>query len=347
VEAWHYYPDMAKPWIKPAIAATVDICVRHRPDAIWATAGPISSWIVAQQASERTGVPYVLDLRDPWGLNYYESELRRPRQIKQLDHRNMSRVLKGAQAVVFLFDSVAECYRRAYPDALDPAKIHIIPNGYDGTIDMCRRPTADRCLILYTGTLCSYRYDTLLQAVRLLKQSDAELARRLHLVFLGEGTEVLANEASSFNLSDVVTTRPPMSYAEIEQLQEGAHAFLVLGRPSTRKDYQLLAGAKLFAYLKTGQPIVGILPLDETRKVLQRVGVVTVADVDSPVQIVEVLRRILDAWSSNTLRALAPDRIACTAYSAECQTAGLICALEAMPAAEPFALRSAQVPATI
>jgi hypothetical protein len=67
-EAWCYHPDMAMGWIKPAVKATVQMCARKRPDIIWATAGPLSSFVVAQQASQCTGVPYVLDFRDAWTI---------------------------------------------------------------------------------------------------------------------------------------------------------------------------------------------------------------------------------------------------------------------------------------
>src|SRR5262249_38764630 len=101
--ACYYQPDMEKRWIKPAIEATVELCTRKRPNVIWATASPLSAWIVAQRASTTTGVPYVLDLRDPIGLSYYEPHLRQPEWVKRRIKRVMYQLFKGAQSVVFLF----------------------------------------------------------------------------------------------------------------------------------------------------------------------------------------------------------------------------------------------------
>ena len=64
------------------------------------------------------------------------------------------------------------------------------------------------------------------------------------------------------------------------------------------RGYELFAGAKLFGYLKAGMPILGVLPSDETRKVLLRVGVRTVADIDSPAEIAGVLSDLVIAWSA-------------------------------------------------
>jgi glycosyltransferase involved in cell wall biosynthesis len=346
-EAWCYHPDMAMCWIQPAVKATVHMSARQRPDVIWATAGPVSSFIVAQRVSQRTGVPYVLDFRDAWTITYNEFEARRPAWATRLDRRALYRLLAGAQAVTFRYHTEAECYWHAYGGALDASRIHIIPNGYEGAIDEFVVLKGDKCTILYAGTLSSYRYDTLLQALHRLKISDPARARRLRLLVIGEGAEALADDAAGLGLSDIVETAGPTSYAEIARLQREAHALLVLGRPPTMKGHELFAGAKLFSYLKAGQPIVGVLPPDETTKILHRVGVSTVADGNSPAEIVAVFQQLLDAWSGGTLSSLIPDRAACQAYSAERQTAALVCALEGKPAAEPFVPHSVEIPPSL
>jgi len=259
----------------------------------------------------------------------------------------MHRLLKGARAVVFLFDTVAECYYRAFPGALDPSKIHIIPNGYEDTVEEFVPPNGNKCTILYTGTLATYRYDTLLQSLALFKKIDPTKAKQLRLLFVGEATDDLDKKAASLGLSDIVETTGSTSHAEITRLQREAHAFLVLGRPRTMKGYELVAGAKLFEYLKAKRPIVGVLPLDETRKILQSVGVSTIADVDSPSEIVAVLRPVLDAWSRGSLSELTPDQAACKTYSAERQTAALVRALEGAPAMDPFVPEAVAVPLSL
>src|SRR5438445_276030 len=223
----------------------------------------------------------------------------------------MFRLLKGPQAVIFRYDTEAECFWRAYQGALDAARIHLIPNGYEGSIDKFTLRDGNKCNILYTGTLSDYRYDTLLQALRSLKQSSPELIRQLHFHFVGEGTEALGEQGAALGLSDVITTSGPIFHEAVTQLARESHALLVLGRPPTMRGYELFAGAKLFGYLKAGRPIVGVLPDDQTKKVLLQLGVTTVADVDSQSEIVALLRRVLEAWSQGKLSSLVPQRAAC------------------------------------
>jgi hypothetical protein len=347
LEAWCYHPDMAKGWISPALKATLGVCSRRKPHVIWATGGPWSSFIVAERASQRTSVPYVLDFRDSWTLTPDPFEARRPAWAKRSDRRTLHRLFERAQAIILRYETEAECYWRMYKTALDVAKIHLIPNGYEGTIDESPVPGGDQFTILYTGTLLYYRYDTLLQAIHWFKKFDPARAKRLRLLFVGDGWEALANDAAAFGLSDIVATAGPTPYADITRMQREAHALLMLEREPTIKGYELLAGAKLFGYLKAGRPIVGVLPSGEAKRILQRVGVSTVADVDSPVEIIGVLRQLLEAWETRTLSSLVPTRIACEAYSAKRQTAALVRALEGMPAAEPFIPESVEIPRSL
>jgi len=233
-----------------------------------------------------------------------------------------------------------------YQNALDPARIHIIPNGYSGEPDRSVSPEADKCTILYAGTLPPYRYDTLLEALQLLKKTDPGRCAWLRFVFVGDGMETLAREALAAGISDMIETHETVSFAEVARLQQNAHALLLLGvRPS--RGYEL-CGSKVFSYLKANRPILGIVsPADEMRKVLSRVGISTIADPDDTNEIYAVLQNVLDAWSSGTLAWLLPDQNACKAYSAERQTAALVRALEGVSAAEPFIPGCVEVPPSV
>ena len=86
------------------------------------------------------------------------------------------------------------------------------------------------------------------------------------------------SRAQSQGLNDIIEIRKPVAYEEILSLHREAHAFLILGRQSDIKGHELLAGAKLFEYLKARRPIIGVLPHDETRKILRKVGIWTIAN---------------------------------------------------------------------
>lgn len=340
VEACVYRPDTAMGWIKPAILKVRAVCRQDRPNIIWATIGPLSAGVVAYRTSLATAIPYVLDFRDPWGLGYYPEELRRPGWAKKRDDEVMFQMFERAQAVVFMFESIAEQYVRVFPGALTREKIHIIPNGFDGTVEPFTHTPGDQCTVLYAGTLHTYRYDKLLEGLVQLKREDPVRAARLRLLFVGEGLRGLTESVKAFELRDMVETVPPVSSMEIRRIQHQAHALLVLGRTSGRKGHELVAGAKLFGYLQAGRPIIGVLPQDETRRILQQVGSSLIADADSCHEVVTVFQQIVDAWSNRTLESLVPNRVACEAYSSKRQIETLLCALQRVPRSKPPASSS-------
>jgi hypothetical protein len=328
IEAWIYRPDIAMPWIRPTVREIMTICHQSRPDVIWATIGPLSSGVVAYKASISTRVPYVLDFRDPWGLDYYAEEIRRPAWARSVDNNIMRRMFERAQAVIFLFESIAERYVRTFSGALDRSKIHIIPNGFEGAVESFFRAPGLHCKVLYAGTLSSYRYDTLLEGLVRLRRQDSDRAKKLKLLFVGENFEEMANRVANLDIQDMVEIAPSTSHSEILRLQREAHALLVLGRRAGRTGHELVAGAKLFGYLQAGRPIIGILPNDETRRILKEVGSTLIADANSPAEVVTVFERVINAWSNRTLESLVPNRAACDVYSSSRQISALVAALD-------------------
>jgi hypothetical protein len=153
---------------------------------------------------------------------------------------------------------------------------------------------------------------------------------------VGESTAELVENAAAKGVADMIVVSGPTSQSALHELSRRAAALLILERPASMKGHELLAGAKLFGYLKARKPILGVLPQCEARNILKDVGVSTVADVDSISDINAKLRQLVTAWSEGKLPDFAPDASACRKYSAETQTAALICALERRPAAESF-----------
>jgi hypothetical protein len=348
IEACCYHPDMAMPWIRPSVAAAVEACARLQASVIWATAGPVASFSVAEQVSQRTNIPYVLDFRDAWTITHNEFEALRPKWVRDRDRRNMYRLLANAQAVIFTYESVAQCFWTAYRGALKKDRIHLIPNGFEGPIEEFTVPThSDRCEILYAGTLSSYDYEPFLISIQRFKELDASLSTKLHVRFVGEGMDNVARRAATLGLADIVETSEAVTHSEVVNLQKQAHALLIFGRPKEMKGHELFAGAKLFGYLKSGKPILGVLPHDETKRILEYVGVSTIASVDSIAEILAALKQLLSAYCSHRLFSLVPNRSACLVFSAERQAQDLLPALEGRPPAKLFAPGTAKIPPSL
>jgi hypothetical protein len=199
--------------------------------------------------------------------------------------------------------------------------------------------------VVYTGYIDGYWYESVFDALVELKRSDPDVVRKLRFVFAGEGARAISQLADRLALSDIVKTTGVLPFSETNQLQSRADALLLLGwRPGRGREFR---GSKIFGYLKAARPIVGVLPDDENKRILQSVGVRTIAHAGSIPEIIEVFRRLVKTWSTGDLASLLPDPTACEKYSAETQTLALVRALEGLPPDEPFTPGACAVPPSL
>jgi glycosyltransferase involved in cell wall biosynthesis len=260
----------------------------------------------------------------------------RPWWAQHRDRRLLRRLLRNAQSVVFFYAAEAECFWRMYRDVLDVERIHVIPNGFDGSVEPFVPLDTPVFHILYTGTLSDYGYEGFLQALTTFVRRDPNRARHIAVQFVGEQEPAMTERVGELGLTQVVSVHPPVSHAAVGELQRRAHALLMLERKPSHKGHELLAGAKLFGYLQAGKPILGVVPHGEAERILREVGVTTVADASSVDEIGRSLETLYRSWQAGTLMTLAPQAEACERYSGRAQAAALARALEGRPALEPF-----------
>ncbi|GEM_PF-1154606 len=346
-EAWLYHPDLAMFWIRPAVEAGLLACETRKPSVVWATGGPWSAFVAAARLSSATAVPYVLDFRDCWTLTNNDFRALRPSWASSRDRRTLYRLFQNAQAVIFRYLSEAECYWRAYPGALRQERVFIIPNGFEGNVESFPLPDGDRMVVLHAGTLSSYRYDSLLDGLVLLTRKNQHYRHQIVFLFVGEGADRVEADAARRGLVGMVSARPATANAALASLYRSAHVLLVLGRENGMRGHELLAGAKLFGYLKTGRPILGVLPEDETARILKQVGVTTIAPADDSGQIASVLETLLTTWSAGRLTSLAPDPALCEVFSSQNQIEHYLPALEDRAPVVPFVPGQASVPPSL
>ncbi len=113
-------------WVNPAVRLGMEITQEHKPQAIVVTMSPFSASRAGIELKERTGLPLVFDLRDPWALD--ETRIYPTRWHAWRDRVAMRKALGAADLVVMNTPESA----KAIGEAFDlPGKIIAITNGYD------------------------------------------------------------------------------------------------------------------------------------------------------------------------------------------------------------------------
>jgi glycosyltransferase involved in cell wall biosynthesis len=276
-------PDRAILWHPRAYAAARRILKSRTVDLICATGEPYSSFLLARRLSKRTGVPFVVDMRDPWTLEPYRDE--RPTRLRQaIERRQERRVLEGAAHCVFATQSL-ETYGTAYPAFAD--KFEYIPNGYDADDLAGVAPRAfDRFTVVHNGTfLPGYRTpDTFLEGLRRLLALHPELRHALKVLLVGKpGPE--RGLANRMGLDDVVESAGYQPHRVSLEFVTGADLLLLVGGRHRWEET-----GKIYEYLAAGKPVLGVVePTGAAAHLLRRYDQGRVADRTSPAEVAEQL----------------------------------------------------------
>ena len=256
-----FFPDDEIGWLPFALRAALR---RHRAapvDAVYSTASPITSHLVAGLFKRRTGVPWVAEFRDPW----LGTALSKP--IPWLHRRIKARVerwiIRSADRVIFLAPSTARMYQERYPFARN---FTVIPNGYDRSeIAASSRSEgpARGFRIVYTGLLFRpIELGVFLEGLERLVTRRPELVDRLQVLFYGAvdpACQELADRAlADDRLNRVVEFRGYVPRREAIQAVADADAALVLlGAGASMGVY---IPGKLFDYIGQNQQILAMIP---------------------------------------------------------------------------------------
>jgi glycosyltransferase involved in cell wall biosynthesis len=314
---------------------------RQRYDALFVTTYPVYPALLGPRLRRRFGIPFVLDIQDPWvgawGLTVGGGRNGRADLKSRLSRAALAsierRVVPHADAVISVSSDLLETLRRSYPAladrpaielpiGIDPQDLqwvsdHLRPHGlfdpHDGFVHVC-----------YVGTLLPLAHEvlqTLLDAVVQLRLTNAAAARRLRLHFIGTGNQ--AHDAAPHRvmplayargLGDIVSEHPKrIPFADALRCQQSASAVVVLG--STEGRY---TASKIAPALASNRPVMIIAHAqsDAVRQAAEREDPgVRLITFNEPRElrrcrdaVVAVLRMWLEAMPSRTsgMDAIAP-----------------------------------------
>src|ERR1700720_371385 len=171
-------------WCARAVSAGLKAHKRQRFDLIYATGEPYSDFVIALILSRLIGVPFVIDMRDPWQLEPYQGEESSAlgRIVSRWAER---RVLAACRACIFANRAI-DRYAATFPKWKQ--KFHYLPNGYDpADFDSVEPRRFDKFTIVHNGNfLPGYRTaDTFLLALSKVLDIQPELRERIQVLFVG------------------------------------------------------------------------------------------------------------------------------------------------------------------
>lgn len=305
LKRWFFVPDDRILWAPFALLKSLRIITRLNIQAVFVTAPAYSSGVIGTILSRMTGLPLVLDLRDPWTQDPY---LPSPTKVHAwLNSKMEAAAIRRAARVIVISEAMRRGFEEAYPEKLT-AKLVVLTNGYDAESIAGVKPVENqnRFVVGYVGSLYVHHLEvfrTFLQAWSRVAERNPGFASESVLSLVGRCDPEIEREARYWKRA---TTEVHGYLPHMEGLRhlKGADALLLIIRNlDPEKDLVTIPG-KLFEYVAAGPPVIMIGPEgDAARIVRETKGLVH--HQDDILGIATSLERLYRTWSEGSTTTAA------------------------------------------
>lgn len=219
-------------------------------DIVISTSPDLSNVFLANYLKKKFNFNIVLDLRDNMTDPQY------PLSVNLFNGRYQNYSIAESSRTFVVSKSAAAKLKLENPSYSD--KINTLYNGYDNIYEsnMVVSHTSSALKIAYTGTIYSGLDDStpLFYAIRKLID---EYGYEFQIDYAGQDFAILKEQASKYELTNIVSDYGIVNRKEAEQIQINADLFLVLSW-NTKKQQGILTG-KFYEGIKCNKPIIAIV----------------------------------------------------------------------------------------
>ena len=339
----------AEPWARAAFSDASQLVERHGCRAVITTLSPFACWRVGAHLQKTCGLPWIVDLRDPWVLDGWFSW--RTRMHLELHRRQMRHVLRTADAVVA---NTKEARKAFIELGAEPQKVVAIENGFDGSqFERLRdvppsTPSTDTFDLVHVGTWHGADLPpglTANRATRFYTRHIARLGRTgfylLHALarLEPEFRDVVRvhaygrREASHERLAQELGVEAQLAWhgytshddAVVALLHADAVFVPLHGLPSGER--ALLTPGKLYEAIASERPVLAALPAGDGADLVRDTEAGVVVDPEDADEIADAIRALVAAWRNGSA-SLGARREAVSAYERRELTSKLAAVLD-------------------
>jgi len=279
---------------------------RFGAQAVWSTYPIATAHRIGEQASRRSGLPWIADFRDPMAQDGYPADPARWRAYRAIEDAAAQR----AARMVFVTPGALRIYRERFPDAPE-RRFALIENGFDESAFASARtaeppPTAGRPLvILHSGIVYPTERDpaNLVRAVANLDRDGSIRRGELLLRFRAPvHDELILGLARAHGVADYFEVLPPVPYRDALAEMTASDGLLAMQAANCNEQIP----AKVYEYLRASRPILGLAdPRGDTGRMLGEVGCPYVAALESEADVTACLAGYLRALRAGSATVVA------------------------------------------
>jgi glycosyltransferase involved in cell wall biosynthesis len=316
-------PDPRVFWVRPSVKFLTTFLTDNNIDVVITTGPPHSMHLIGLALKKRLpSLKWIADFRDPWSQWGLLDSLSVSRPVRRVHERLERRVLQSADVVT----SITPFYVRQFA-TIGKREVLLLTNGYDEDDfrDFHVR-RASKFFIRHIGIVnekCDPR--GFMKAVAAIVKEDPVFAADVAVEFIGEVNVGFRNHVNSDQVLTTLTTFiPGVPHRELLSMYESS-ALLVLVLVGY-KDAEGYMPGKMFEYIATGIPVVGVGPVDgDAAALLRDSGAGTMVDGNDDAGIRARIKSVYGNWKNGQIIQTGS---LVTGYSRKAVTKKLVALLE-------------------
>ncbi len=288
------FPDNKVGWLPFAYHQARKIIKKQEVNVIYSTGSPWSSHLLGYLLKKRTGLPLVLDYRDPWHGNPYDKKCH-SRVYQKAIFRLEKTIITSADRVLCNTTRLQQFYQQTFGCN---EKFFTLTNGYEQIMDQDAplRKDPEEFVLVHAGSLYSGRdpRNFLSAVVHLSMQQGIP---KIRVILVGAGEEIrnfIAEQYGATVLDDLFVVTPRVAHEECLDYLRSADALLLFQQGTS-----LQVPRKLYEYIGLRKPILGICEEGETEDIIlhNRLGLSVRDNEEAILKAIIELQEQIDTWS--------------------------------------------------
>lgn len=289
-----FIPDPRRFWIKPSVKFLSDYLTDNKIETIITTGPPHSLHLIGLQLKSKfPQLRWLADFRDPWTEWGLWDSLMVSKMARKFHKRLESQVLASADEII----TITPFYVKRF-EQLSQRRVRLLTNGFDeADFKAIRYEKTGKFMIRHIGIVnekCDPR--PFMRALKDDMDEQAGFARDVRIEFVGEvhpDFRRYVEEIPALNKVTVFTGNIP--HKDLINLYGSSSLLLLI--LTGYKDAEGFLPGKLFEYLATGLPVLGVGPTrGDAASLLQETGAGAMLDSDDFAGMKKALRKSYETW---------------------------------------------------